>query len=448
MQNFRTGQILVLGAALLAFHTAAFAASSDELAEIRDQLRSLLQRVDRLEQENQALRAQNESVQAQGEHSQSEGRASNPESATHASNVEPADSLRRVAFEGDLRYRSERTRDDTLNASGVSDADRHRDRIRLRLGAEVQATRALAIGIGLATGEGGDPRSSNQTLDEVFSRKTFDLDLAYLDWSFAQWGHLIGGKMKQPTFKPGESLFWDDDVNPEGVALTFDRGVLFGSAYGYWVDEASGPQNERTSDTVLFGGQIGARLPIGQSDLVLAAHYYDLSAGRGHAPFYAGDPNGNTTTEAGVPPAEVLLYDYRVVDVMAELNSSWNAPWGSVPVQLWADVAQNQDPGDLETAWSAGAALGNAEGAKTWELGAAYYSVEKDALFAQLIDSDFGAGLSDATGWVLRAGYAPAENVALNATWFINKRNVDVANAAGQTDVDFRRLQLDLNVKF
>ena len=62
---------------------------------------------------------------------------------------------------------------------------------------------------------------------------------------------------------------------------------------------------------MLFGGQIGARLPLGESNLVLAAHYYDLSAGQGRAPFYNGDPNGNTTIEVGTPPAAVLLYDYR-----------------------------------------------------------------------------------------------------------------------------------------
>ena len=141
-----------------------------------------------------------------------------------------------MAFNGDLRYRHEQIRDDTLNASGVRDADRYRDRIRARLNAQVQVTEAVNIGIGFATSEGGDPRSSNQTLGDVFSRKSVNLDLAYFDWSFADWGHLVGGKMKQPFFKPGQSLFWDGDVNPEGLALTFERGVLFGSAYSYWVE--------------------------------------------------------------------------------------------------------------------------------------------------------------------------------------------------------------------
>ena len=96
----------------------------------------------------------------------------------------------------------------------------------------------------------------------------------------------------------------------------------------------------------------------------------------------------------------------------------------------------------------AGLRLGAASNYRTWELGAAYGVIEKDALFAQLIDSDFAGGVSDSEGWVVRAGYAPVRNWTLNATYFLNKLNRDVPNSVGQTDVDYDRLQLDFNVKF
>jgi hypothetical protein len=433
MKHFVVKRLLAFGAALFLFHAPLMAASPAELAEIRSQLRDLMERVDRLEQENAALKARNENLQAAG------GRKSDTDAAGWVD---------RIALSGDVRYRHEQISDDTLNASGErSTADRYRDRVRARLNARAQVTEDIDVGIGFSTGEDGDPRSPNQSLDEVFSRKSVNLDLAYFKWSFADGLALTAGKMQQPFFKPGQSLFWDDDLNPEGLALTFERGVLFGTAYSYWVDEVSGAQSQRTSDAMLFGGQIGARLPLGEANLVLAAQYYDLSGGQGRAPFYNDDPNGNTTIIAGAPPAPVLLFDYQVLDLMAELNTSWDSRWGDLPLQIWADLARNQDPDDLETAWAVGAMLGDAA-ATRWELGAAYYSVEKDSLFAQLIDADLGDGQSDANGWVLRAGYAPVKNVTLSAAYFINKRNVDVANAAGQTDVDYDRLQLDLNMKF
>ena len=142
----------------------------------------------------------------------------------------------------------------------------------------------------------------------------------------------------------------------------------------------------------------------------------------------------------------MLAYDYEVI---RRAGRSSTRTLGSLPLQLWADAAQNQDPDDLDTAWAAGVLFGRASNYRTWELGAIYQVMEKDALFAQLIDSDFAGGVSDNEGWVLRGGYAPVRNWALNATYFLNKRNVDVAaNAFGTTEVDYDRLQLDFNVKF
>lgn len=426
---------------------ASQAAGSDELAQIRSQLDALVRRVDVLEQENDALQAENEKLKAEGDYLKAETRGLRKDTATAAADVgkvKGADWAGKVAIKGDMRYRYEFIGDETVNAAGVrSAADRYRDRIRARFNVEAKAADNLLVGFGFATTEGGDPRSSNQTLTGVFSRKSLDLDLAWFDWKFASWGDLLGGKMKQPFFKPGQSAFWDGDVNPEGLAVAFNRGIWFGSAYNYWLSEISGAETAVTADTQMHGAQVGARLPIGASStLVLAAHYYDLSAAQGRAPFYANNANGNTTRLVGT--TNVLVNDYEVVDVAAEFNTLL----GSLPLQVWADVAQNQDPDDLDTAWAAGVMFGKASNTRTWELGAAYQTIEKDALFAQLIDSDFGGGVSDTEGWVLKAGYAPVKNWTLNATYFLNKRNVDVANSVGDTEIDYDRMQIDFNVKF
>ncbi len=428
--------------------TAQNVERGDELAQIREQLQALIQRVDKLEQQNDALKSENENLKAQDEYLKAETRGLRKESAVHASEVgkiKGSDWASRVALKGDVRYRHEQIRDDTLSSSGDVTADRYRDRVRARINAEVKATETVSLGIGFATTEGGDPRGSNTTLGEVFSRKSIDLDTAYFDWKFSNWGNLIGGKMKQPFFKPGQSLFWDSDVNPEGLAVGVNHGIYFGTAYNYWINEVSGPESAVTSDTMLHGLQIGAKLPVGAATLTLAAHYFDLSAGEGRAPFFSG-PNGNTTINipSGAGTVAVLANDYEVINLGAEFNGML----GDLPLLLWADVAQNQDAGDLDTAWSAGIVLGKAGNYRTWELGAGYQVLEKDALFAQLIDSDFGAGNSDNEGMVLRAAYAPVKNWVLNASYFMTERNADVANSAGQVGVDYDRFQMDFNVKF
>ncbi len=444
---------LVLAAAvataLSSLPMGAHAAGADDLAQIREQLQGLMQRVDKLEQENTALKTENDNLKAQDDYLKAETRGLRKESAAQSmevAKVKGADWAGKVALTGDIRYRYEAISDETLNAAGVqSTADRYRDRIRARLNATVKATDNITVGIGMATTEGGDPRSSNQSLTGVFSRKSLDLDTAYFDWKFASWANLIGGKMKQPFVKPGQSLFWDNDINPEGLAVNFASGVFFGTAYNYWINENSGAESAVTADTMLHGLQVGARLPIGSSTLLLAAHYYDLSAGQGRAPFFGGNSNGNTVTNIGTvaAPVNVLTYDYEVANISAEFNTLL----GDLPLQIWADAAQNQDADDLDTAWSAGVLFGKAANYRTWEVGAAYQVIEKDALFAQLIDSDFGGGVSDTEGWVLRGAYTPVRNWTLNATYFLNKRNVDVPTS-GQLDIDYDRLQLDFNVKF
>lgn len=431
-------------------HAAAAAASTSnagELAQIRQQLQSLIQRVDKLEQENTQLKSENDNLKAQGDSLKAETKDLRKDAATvsaDAAKVKGADWTGRVTLKGDMRYRHEEISDDTL-AGGVTVADRARDRVRARLAVEAKATDNILVGIGMTTTENGDPRSGQQSLTGTSNKKALDLDLAYFDWKFTDWGHLIGGKMKQPFLKPGSNtFFWDNDFTPEGLALTFDRGMWFGSAYGYWITEISGPETTRTADTMLFGGQFGARIPLAAATLTVAANYYDLAAGQGRAPFYNASSNGNTTVAVGTPATAVLLNDYQVWG----LSGQFDTTLGTLPLQLWADFAQNQDPDDLDTAWAAGVLLGKASTAKTWEAGFAYEKLEKDALFGQLVDSDFGAGNTDVKGWVLRGAYAPVRNGTLNATYYINERNMDVANGAGQTGVDYNRLQLDFNVKF
>lgn len=325
-------QASAVAAALSYVPASQAATSADDLAQIRQQLQSLMERVDKLEHENTELKSENDQLKAQGDYLKAETRGLRKDAANvsvNAAKVKGTDWASKVTFKGDVRYRHEEISDDSLsNVQGVGlrqTADRYRDRIRTRLSLEAKVTDSLLAGIGFTTTEGSDPRSGNQSLTGVFSKKALDLDLAYIDWKFASWGDVIFGKMKQPFFKPGQSFFWDNDITPEGVAINFNSGIWFGTAYGYWLNEVSGTENTVTADTQLFGGQVGVKLPIGASNLVLAAHYYDLASGQGRAPFYNSNANGNTTVT--VNTVAVLLNDYQV----AELAVEWNANLGALP---------------------------------------------------------------------------------------------------------------------
>jgi hypothetical protein len=424
-ENLVTNHLLAAAvAAALGFSSAAHAAAPEaEFAEIRSQLQSLMQRVDKLEAENATLKAENGQLKSQPD----------PIAKQSAGSAAPkaADWPNRITIKGDVRYRHQETDDER------SAANRDEDLLRARLSVEGKVNESVAVGFGVSTSSApGNPRGANVQLDGEFSRKPLYLDLAYFDWTFATNAHLIGGKMKMPFARPGQSLFWDNDVNPEGVAVTYSGGTLFGSAWGYWIEEnvqaGATATADDTTDTKMYGLQVGNRFDLGVGNLRLAASYYDLAAAQGRRPFYNNSSNGNSLTSTGG-----LVYDFQVIGVMAEFNIKL----GSLPLQLWTDAAQNRDA-ELDTALGIGALLGKAVDPGTWEAGLAYLSIEKDALFAQHIDSDF-LGLSDADAWIVRGGYAPLKNWTLNATYFKTAGNRDVG-----TEFDFDRLMLDFNAKF
>jgi outer membrane murein-binding lipoprotein Lpp len=409
---------------------ASAAAAPDELAEIRAQLQSLAQRVERLEQDNAALRAQNDALKSSNPAVAPAPPAVAVAAASQQGKPAPNEWASRIAARGDLRYRWERTTDAAINGGSRDDA-RYRDRIRARLGFDAKVTNDITATLLVATG-GEDPRSANQTLGGANSRKAIGFDLAYFDWKYASWGNLMGGKMKYPFVRPGQSLFFDVDVNPEGLALGFNRGIWFGSGYSFWVEERA-----TAADTMIYGGQVGARLPLGDANLMVALQYSDLSHGQGFRPYFNNQSNGNSTVDG--TPGGALLYDFNVIELATELNLNV----ASLPLQLWANVAQNQDPSDLNLAWTAGLMLGKAASPRSWEVGAGYQVIEKDALFGQIVESDFADGRTDSKGWVFRTGYAPAKNWTLSALYFMTQRQVDVG-----TPVNGERLQVDFNLKF
>jgi hypothetical protein len=446
--------------------TRSATASKAEVQALQEQMQAMAERMNRLEAANQTLQAENGELKAlvdqrdaETDYLKSQTRELREESAVHSAEigkVKGADWASKIKFKGDLRYRHEGIETERVVGTGatatVEDAaDRTRHRVRARFGFDGTITDNVKATMQIATG-GDDPRSSNQTLGSSGTRKSIGLDLGYIDWRITNGVNLLLGKHKYPHWRPGQSLFYDGDYNPEGGALVFDRGMFFGSAYAWWFEERynANPAGNN-ADTLLYGAQLGAKFALFGGETRVAAHYYDLGGGQFSNPFYNNNSNGNTTITqgSGASAVQVLAYDYDVIMGSAEVNMLA----GALPLQFWVDYALNTEADDNDTAYALGVVLGKASNAKTWEAGLFYQSLDKDALFAQLIDSDFGDGRSDSEGWVLKGGYAPVRNVTLNATYFINTLNKDVAPVRGPgysigDELDYNRLQVDFNYKF
>lgn len=420
--------------------------------QVLRELAALSERVTRLEQDNAALKAENQQLQAKNdrieattEYLKDNAAATRKTLAEEAPKIAESDRVAkaaewasRISWKADFRYRHENVHPE----EAVTDQDRQRLRARFGMTARINDT--LTGTVQLATNGGNnDPRSTNQTEGDGWSRKGIGLDLAYVDWKPVAGLSLQAGKMPQPWQKV-PSLLWDGDITPEGVAVKYSRGPFFANAFGHYLSERSS-----ASDATLIGGQLGVTRSLGPAKLTGAVGYYDVggvegqvtNAAAGCVPNSAffGGAQGNTTVSSG--GCTRLANDFNLLEglLQAEMTVATR------PLVLFAHYLENTEASDLESAYSLGVTWGRASAPRSWEIGYLYQSVGKDSQFGQFADSDFGGGVTDTEGSVLRVGYAPARNWVLNGTYFMNDRFVD---APGATERDYDRYQLDLNFRF
>jgi len=432
---------LVLSAPITG-HTATGGADPMEIEQLKGQVAALMQRVEQLEK---ALATPPPAPPAVAGSAAPplEARLAAVEETNDRQTDQLAQSLvstsamdwaRNIKWKGDLRYRNE-----SFDIEGSS-SDRVRDRLRVRFGMEAKVSPTLLVGIEVATGEGRDARSTNSTLDTASQHEEIGLDLAYVDWKLRPDMLVTLGKQRQPWFKAGNSLFFDGDVNPEGASFQYGgKSGLFARAWGYWLEEMAS-----AADSNVIGAQLGYAFGNG---LTLAAGYWDYGAIQDQpALVFSGTPAGNSTYTANAactpsPTGAVRCYnhDYNIGIVDAQ----WAGKAGSMPITLFGGYIENMDPSRLNTGYNLGFLLGKAADPHSWEFGVMYEDLEQDAQMAAFLDSDFADGRTQGKGYVVQGSWAPVKNMTMKATYFLNDRDYDTP-----AEVDYKRLQLDLNYKF
>jgi len=412
-------------------------AAADEVSELKAAVAALQKRLDQLETRAQSVDDTNDKQTDQ--------------IAMARANV--GSWVPNFTFKGDMRYRNENI---DQEFAGV----RNRDRIRVRTGFTAKVNDTVKTEFGLSTSEtssiadGGDPRSSNQTLTNGNSRKGVYVDVAYVEWQpHADW-KFTAGKMKYPWVRAGQSVFFDGDVNPEGLAVNFAHGDFFASSfYNVLEERATVSQTNLTAsgESTMGGMQVGWKPMVGPGRLTIGASYFDANSVQNRAPSYSS-ANGNTTKNTGCIGGGTgcLANDYNLLEFFAD----YSVPVGGRPLAVYIDYVKNDKAiNDLDTAYSTGVLYGRASDPHTWEIGYYYAEVDKDALFGEYIDSDWGGGNTDADGHVFKFAYAFARNWILNTTYIVNKTNKDVATTVPGVvgsvfDRGYKRLQVDMNFRY
>ncbi|MBT3625540.1 MAG: hypothetical protein HN526_15710 [Gammaproteobacteria bacterium] len=390
--------------------------SDKDFSDLKTELMSLIHRVEALEAENKALKDSFVSSTSTVE--------------KLATTLTPAGWTESVKITGDFRYRYE-------NIDAERSDTRERNRVRARLAVTARPADEVEVGIGLASGN-EDAVSTNQTLGGGGATKDINLDLAYFKWQAKPGFNVIGGKMKNVFYRPaGHGLLWDGDYRPEGLGFTFERGNYFLNAAANFLESDS-----KNNDLTAYGFQTGFNGSVGNSQLVAGIGYFDIDTKDREA--FIGDSDdffGNSFSCIDSDALTGCKYDnnYEELELFAQLSTTI----GETPVALFADLVQNQDASDFDTAWAAGLKLGNAGAPGTWEFSYLYQNIEADAVLGLVTDSDFAGGGTDAKGHLFKGAWAVNKQWKIGFTFFDNQRNADLG-----VEEDYKRLSLDTAFKF
>jgi len=452
LKTKNTGRRIVLTVAacgLLLFLPAG-AARADELADLKQQMEAATQllqqmqkRIDQLEAEQKRNKqAQNEKIEREVERKVEEKVA---ETVKDKQSPALPDSLKwaeRIKVSGDLRYRQDHTDKEDSNrwANGVY---RHRPRARLMFDALVN--NQWDVGLRIASGSDRSPITTNQDLEDGFSKKEIWLDLAFFDWHPASMEdlNLVGGKVKNPFYKAGKNqLIWDGDLNPEGIAAKYGRQLnntdrLFFNAGGFWVDESGS-----SADISLWAAQTYIKRTIGNPDYLLAGvSYYDYANLEGttelNRTWGASTPSFFGNTMAG----GVYKDDYNIVEIFGE----YGFKLCTLPTTLFSSWVRNLAATTSEdTGWLIGTKFNKArdDDPGSWEFGYDYREIDADAVIGGFAESDFLGSRTNSRGHRFVGRYQLARNLYGMMTYYL------LEDTSTSSKLDWRRLMADLVWKF
>jgi len=359
-------------------------------------------------------------------------------------------------WKGDIRYRYESSLTNDDNSS-TEDHSRDRHRLRVRLGVEPWINEELSAGLRLATGNGSDPISRNQTLENGFSAKNIMLDEAYINYHpmflNGDVNILLGKRDVAKTLFIEKDLVWDGDLTLEGATLQYGKDIDgkqksgFGAIAGWYsLDEGNA---EKDPYLLAFQGaykgeasDLGYNLGVGYYDFV----HFDLDNSQS-----AKDANGYLTGKDNLgftPKFNYTGKDFNIVEFFGSVGGdiTETVPWKLYGQYAFNTAANDDNPMIDESerdAWLVGLKIGKAKNPGQLEGSVEYVSIERDAVTI-FTDSDRNAGRStNLEGFKLSTTYHLVQNMTVGAT-YMNFQDI----AGTKKDQTQHLLQADVVVKF
>jgi hypothetical protein len=332
-----------------------------------------------------------------------------------------------LKFNGDFRVRYEYTN------AGNGALALGREVVRFRLGLTYPLRPDITVRARVATGDPGDPNSTDITLSSFVDDLAFTLDVASVEIVKPRWA-AFAGKFVNPL--QYTELVWDGDVNPQGVAA---RGVLGDKAkvsatltgLYFIVDQQA---NNLSSD--MGGGQLTVSAPAGSQWKVSgSAGYYDYRI-RSLTAANSGDTRSNRLAPGGL----AYLSDFNLLDLLLVVDYSGIGE--HYPLRLVGDYVHNSGANDLNTGWEADVFVGRSavKGDMRYRYG--YGMTETDAVLAAFSHDNTSLGTNYEIH-TLSVDAVPLGGLFLNATLYHYRPHAAFAGRTYQN-----RLRLNAMVTF
>ncbi|MFP4473688.1 MAG: putative porin [Candidatus Omnitrophota bacterium] len=345
-----------------------------------------------------------------------------------------------IKLQGDVRLRYQ------YEKRQGSVASRSTEKLRVRLGLISQINEKATAAVGIATG-GGNPRSSNVTFDEAFTKGDIRLDYAYGEFRPADWFHIIGGQFPKDHYlwTPTNHL-WDSDINPTGVSVHLEKTLFY--KYGLFLNAGRWALYELVNDSrdlALYYGQAGVSYEGEYFDAKVAGQVYYFDNLKGYGFQYSSCSNTGLSGDPFQGCIGTMKYDFRPRGGSAEVGFRMPINEQYKRIAVFGDVIQNNfGPEDKDTAWAYGFKLGDiaVKSPWHWQLLYQYTHLEQDAFPDVFTNSSRYDGQTGVEGHTAKLKFGLAENVYFGLNYYRDKK----INSSSENPQ--RLYQADLTFKF
>jgi hypothetical protein len=323
-------------------------------------------------------------------------------------------------FNGDFRYRHEGI--DKENSAAT-----YRNRIRYRLGLQTTVNDKVKAGARFASGT-GDPRSTNQNLEDGLSAKPINLDRAYFELTPSDHWWVTGGKVANPYVST--DLQWDTDVNFEGGVAKYSMGEKTKVAFtggAIWIQ----PYKDGHGAGI-WAGQISASGAKGDTKWNAAAGMWSYVLGG------ANDQTLNLVGYGNTMESGIFQKDFEILDVVAEVTMPVAKSKLTVTVNPVLNTATSTD----NVGWLAMAKIKGKVWKRASSISYDYRVLEPDAVFGAFTDSDAAGGRTNQRGHRIMGDLELIDGFTVGGSAYFN-----TLSASGDGPW-YQRWMLDGSVKF